>query len=425
MMIRRKSMTVKATYEELEQKIKFLERELNETRTQAEAFKFTKSIFRAAPLAVGMVVNRVITQVNERMCTMLGYTDKDLLGKEARLLYPTQEDYEYVGREKYKQIREFGIGTVETHWRCKHGDVLDILLSSAPLDPKDWATGITFTALDITDRKQAEANLRESEERYRRLFNNVTDAVLVHQPKAIDQPGTYIEVNDIACQIYGYSKEEFAKLSSWELTSPEIREQIPERIKRLFTEKHVLFETVHVTKNGQRMPVEAHAHLFELKGRPTVLSIVRDIRDRKKTEQSLRESEELLNSIVESMTDGIVVLDKNYHITYWNKAMERLSKMTHEKTIQDGKTAWNFFPGLIQKGIDHMIRQAMEGQVMRQDDIPYYLPDGSVVYTSETCTPLRSEEGEIRGVVNVVRDITEKKNLEAKLQQAQKMEAIG
>jgi PAS domain S-box-containing protein len=418
-------MSVKTTYEELERKIKLLERELDETRTQAEAFKFTKSIFRAAPLAIGMVVNRVITQVNERLCAMLGYTSKELLGREARLLYPTQEDYEYVGREKYKQIREFGVGTVETRWRGKHGEVLDILLSSAPLDPKDWDMGVTFTALDITDRKQTEANLRESEERYRQLFNNVTDAVLVHQPKAIDQPGTYIEVNDIACRIYGYSKEEFTKLSSWELTSPEIREQIPDRIKRLFAEKHILFETVHVTKNGKQMPVEAHAHLFELKGRPTVLSIVRDISGRKKTEQNLRESEELLNSIVESMTDGIVVLDKNYHITYWNKAMERLSKMTHEKAIQDGKTAWRFFPGLIQKGIDHMIRQAMDGQVMRQDDIPYYLPDGSIVYTSETCIPLRSEEGEIRGVLNVVRDITEKKNLEAKLQQAQKMEAIG
>ena len=75
-----------------------------------------------------------------------------------------------------------------------------------------------------------------------------------------------------------------------------------------------------------------------------------------KTEQSLRESEQLLNNIVESMTDGIVVPDKNYHITYWNKAMERISKMTHEKAMQEGKTDWKFFPGLIQKGINQMIR---------------------------------------------------------------------
>jgi PAS domain S-box-containing protein len=86
-------MTVKTTYEELERKIKFLERELDETRTQAEAFKFTKSISRAAPLSIGMVVNRVITQANERMCAMLGYTSKELLGREVRLLYLAQEDY--------------------------------------------------------------------------------------------------------------------------------------------------------------------------------------------------------------------------------------------------------------------------------------------------------------------------------------------
>jgi DNA-binding NtrC family response regulator len=96
-----------------------------------------------------------------------------------------------VGREKYKPIREFGIGTVETRWRCKHGEVLDVLLSSAPLDPKDWAVGGTFTALNITDRKQTEAELRESVERYRLLFSNVNEAVLVHPLKAIDQPDKF------------------------------------------------------------------------------------------------------------------------------------------------------------------------------------------------------------------------------------------
>jgi PAS domain S-box-containing protein len=384
-----------------------------------------KSISRAAPLAIGMVVNRMFKQVNDRMCEMLGYSREELLGKDARMIYATQEDYEYVGREKYGQIKKFGIGTVETRWSRKDGEVIEVLLSSVPMDPKDGSVGVTFTALDITDRKRTEEKLRDSSERYQMLFSNVKDAVFVHQPKALDRPGTYIEVNDAACQIYGYTKEEFSKLSAWELTSPEIREQIPERIKRLFDEKHILFETTHVTKYGRRLAVETHSHLFEWKGRPTVLSIVRDITTRKKTEKSLRESEELLNSIVDSMTDGIVVLDRNYHITYWNKAMERISRVTHEKAMQDGKTAWKFFPGLIQKGIDNMIRQAMEGQVMRQDDIPYYLPDGTTVYTSETCTPLKSEDGEIRGVLSVVRDITEKKTLEARLQQAQKMEAIG
>ena len=117
---------------------------LNEHR-QAEAS--LRSIFRVAPIGIGVVHNRVLTQVNDRICGMLGYAAEELVGNSARVFYPTDEEFELVGREKYLQIHARGTGSVETRWQRKDGEIIDVLLSSTPLDPSDWAKGVTFTAL--------------------------------------------------------------------------------------------------------------------------------------------------------------------------------------------------------------------------------------------------------------------------------------
>lgn len=113
-----------------------------------------RSIFSAAPAGIGMVTNRVIQEANDRLCEMTGYSREELLGQSAQLLYATPEDYEYVGREKYAQIARQGTGTVETRWRRKDGRTIDVLLSSTPLVPGDLARGVTFAALDITERRR-------------------------------------------------------------------------------------------------------------------------------------------------------------------------------------------------------------------------------------------------------------------------------
>jgi PAS domain S-box-containing protein len=117
------------------------------------------SIFRAAPVGIGVVSDRILLRVNNCLCAMTGYSPDELIGKNSRILYPTDEDYEYVGTVKYAQIREQGIGTVETRWRRNDGSIRDILLSSTPIDLSDIRSGIMFTALDITDRKNSKTRL--------------------------------------------------------------------------------------------------------------------------------------------------------------------------------------------------------------------------------------------------------------------------
>jgi PAS domain S-box-containing protein len=122
-----------------------------------------RSIFTAAPAGIGLVVDRVLRQVNDRLCEMVGRQREELLGRNARVVYPTREDYEFVGREKYRQISETGTGTVETRFLRSDGEIIDVILSSTPLDPGDLSRGVTFTAVDITARKQAERDLAQSQ----------------------------------------------------------------------------------------------------------------------------------------------------------------------------------------------------------------------------------------------------------------------
>lgn len=151
--------------QELNDALRALEQDMAE-RQQAEAIASERnallnSIFRAAPIGIGLLVERVFQEVNDRVCQMTGYTREELLGQSSRLLYATAEEFERVGRDKYAQIVDHGMGMVETQWQRKDGSSVPILLSSAAVDAGDLKRGVTFTALDITERRRSEIAERE------------------------------------------------------------------------------------------------------------------------------------------------------------------------------------------------------------------------------------------------------------------------
>lgn len=121
-----------------------------------------QSIFLAAPVGIGLVADRRLVEVNTTLCSMTGYTRDELLGRSARMLYPSDEEYDYVGKEKYRQIAERETGTVETRWQRKDGDNINIILSSTPLDMHDLSKGVTFIALDISERTRVKQELLNS-----------------------------------------------------------------------------------------------------------------------------------------------------------------------------------------------------------------------------------------------------------------------
>lgn len=119
------------------------------------------SVFRTAPVGIGVANGRSLQFVNDRFCRITGYSRRELLGQESRMLFLSDADYEQTGREEYRQIAQSGYGTIETRWKKKNGDVIDVLLCSTTLELPGAARVVTFTVMDITDRKQAEREIRD------------------------------------------------------------------------------------------------------------------------------------------------------------------------------------------------------------------------------------------------------------------------
>jgi PAS domain S-box-containing protein len=105
-----------------------------------ESESHLSSIIRAAPIGIGVISNRIIMTVNNRLCQMTGYTSEELIGKSSYVLYPTQEDFDYVGREKYAQIAQKGSGSVETRGRRKMGRLLTSCSHRHPSICQTWKT---------------------------------------------------------------------------------------------------------------------------------------------------------------------------------------------------------------------------------------------------------------------------------------------
>ena len=268
-----------------------------------------ESIFRAAPTGIGMVSNRVLKRVNDRICKMTGYSREELLDQSARMLYPTEEDFEYVGTEKYAQIRERGIGTVETRWRRKDGKVIDVLLSSTPVDPDDLTAGVTFTALDITERKRAEEELRESEDRYRRITEAITDYIYTVTVQD-GRPGETI--HGPACVAgTGYTTDDFkANPYLWiQMVHKEDRKAVEEQAARTLSGVKVpALEHRIIRKDGATRCVRNTPVMnFDSQGRPLSYDgLVQDITERKQAEEALRSSHDELGLRVKERTAELV-----------------------------------------------------------------------------------------------------------------------
>jgi PAS domain S-box-containing protein len=166
-------------------------------REVQEHEQLLRSIFRASPICIGVVKNRIITYVNPMIEQVTGYSEDELCGQSARLLYPDEEEFDFVGREKYRQIQENGTGSVETRWQCKDGNIINVLLSSTLIDSQHPEAGSTYMALDITDRKQLENELRENNKRLATLINASPDSICFK-----DGEGRWLLANESNLQLY-------------------------------------------------------------------------------------------------------------------------------------------------------------------------------------------------------------------------------
>jgi PAS domain S-box-containing protein len=294
---------------------RFVETELRESESRIS------SIIRVAPIGIGVASDRRIQTVNDRFCDITGYTAEELTGKTTRVLFPTEEDYDSLGREIYAQIAQKGSGEVETRWQKKDGTIIDVLLSSTPVDPSDLSLGVTFTALDITERKRAEAALRESEEKFRTIFYNANDAIEIHATNPDGLPGKYLDVNDVGCRMLQYTRDEMLAMSPSDIATDYHSRPLDEIGMEMKTEGSSRFETGHRRKDGTIVPVEINSHVISLPNQEVVVAVVRDITERKRAEAALRESEEKFRMVVENTLDGILIIAMTGEILFGNRAL--------------------------------------------------------------------------------------------------------
>ena len=268
-----------------------------------------KSIFRAAPIGIGMVVNRILTWANEHFVEMIGYRRNELIGNGSRMFYLSKNEFERVGRELYAQIEQKGTCMVETRWQRKDGQIIDVVLRSTPLNPSDLTEGVTFTALDITQRKQAEKQLEQSERNYREIFNAATDVFMIHDKKT----GAIVDVNSQVSEMYGYDPSELLGGTVENLSSgvpPYSPVEASDWIKKAIEEGPQLFEWMARHKNGKIFWVEVGLKNATIGGVDRLLAIIRDIRTRKETESELKEYRQHLENLVKKRTAALEAKNK-------------------------------------------------------------------------------------------------------------------
>ncbi len=238
-----------------------------------------------------------ILLINESFCKIFNMQKEQLVGKPFSVVYSYPER-ESALKSYRRDIRENEIKTFfereNTLW---DGRKAWFEFSNSFLTLSDGQKITLSVIKEISRRKKAEIELRESEYKFKMLFNNANDAVFVTQLSPDKSYGDIIEVNDVACKRLGYSKEEFLLLSPSGIISQKSINDFNIIMDRLMLEGHVIYDTMYRAKDKKLFPVEVNSHLFLFNDKLTVLSIARDITERKQAEEKLKKSSKLLRDL--------------------------------------------------------------------------------------------------------------------------------
>ena len=392
---------------------------------QAEAVLATENRFIAAVLdtvgALVIVLDRQgrVVRCNSECERVSGYRADELVGAPiwTRLL---PEDEQRSVQAVFEELLAGNFpNCCENRWLHRQGTERLIAWSNtALLDEHGEVEFVIGTGIDITERHRMEQALKDSEARYRLLFNSGYDAIMVHGAVPGELPGAFIEVNHLACERLGYSREEFRRLTPADIDVDCPPEAYQEIARQLETRGHALFERVHRARDGRHIPVEINTHAFRLHGQPVALSIARDITERKLAEAALRESEARLREITSELGDGIYVLDRNGNLDFMNRAAERMLGWSEQELL--GQNAHEIFHFQKPDGTPVPVCECPVYQAMHSGETYHVLEDwftrksGELFPVSFVAAPLH-REGEIIGSVAAFQDITARKVAEERI----------
>lgn len=338
-----------------------------------------RSIFKVSPVGIGVMANRVVLEVNDRFCRMTGYSDDELVGKSVRMLYPSDEEFDRVGTQKYNQMRQTGTGSIETRWVKKDGTVIDILLNLTPLDPANISGGITFTALDITERNQAEQALRESEAKLQLALSGSEMGMW-----EIDIPSGTGSIDERAAEILGYRKSDIGSFrADWDaLSHPDDVPLIQKRLADYLAGRVSIFESEHRMRHisGRWIWVVGRGKITSSPpdgSDKRISGTMQDITERKLAEQALRESEDRYRKLVEISPEA-VILHRDGKIIYLNPAAVRLMKAEHAEDLL-GRNILDFIQPGYREIVHSNIAKDLSGETTPPMELQMSRVDGSLV----------------------------------------------
>ncbi|MFW5898461.1 MAG: PAS domain S-box protein, partial [Candidatus Saliniplasma sp.] len=287
---------------------KEMEKKIKRERDRAQKYLDTAEVMMVTIDPEGEVI-----QANRKACEVLGCEQEEIMGEDWFENFIPEERREELRKihEGYIEKRE----TVEEYYEnsviTKDGEEKVIEWRNNIISDEDGdVIGTLSSGQDITDRKEKEQVLERERKKFRAIFNNFNDAIYLHELNEDGTPGKFIEVNHVATEMLGYTREEFLKMSPKDIDAGEHAEKVPAVMKELVETGDIRFEMTHKAKDGTKVPVEIHSHVFELEGEKRVLSVVRDITERKEAEEKLKKSERKFRKSFDASPDPMFLLDE-------------------------------------------------------------------------------------------------------------------
>jgi PAS domain S-box-containing protein len=394
-------------------------RDVTERQRAAEALRESEEKYHSLADNVPVGIFRSTAErggrllsVNPALAQMFGYeTPEDMAKTRVADFYADRED-----RKKF--IDTVGSAGVVADYevrfkRADGGTFLGSLNARAVKGPDGDVAYVDGVLEDITERKRAEEALRESEGKYRNLFHGSKDAIFIH-----DLEGNIFDANEQVSALFGYTTEETVSLRVPDLHPPEALSASREAFAEISRTGVVRFEIDFKRKDGSAFPAEVSSSLFEIGGEKVIQGIVRDITERKRAEEALRESEREIRraegekaAILSSMVEHVVHHDADLKILWANEAAAASVAASPESLV--GRYCYELWRGRQEQCPGCPVAAALETGGVHEGEVQ--TPDGRVWFVRGYA--VQDEAGNVTSAVEVTLEITERKRAEEALRQ--------
>ncbi|MCW9064848.1 MAG: PAS domain S-box protein, partial [Ignavibacteriaceae bacterium] len=408
-------MSRKPTYEELERRVKKLEKEAVKRKKADRVHYQSKKTYQNILSSIEEGYYEVdlkgnLTFFNDSLCKIYGYARDELMGMNNRNYMTTETAKK--AYEIFNRVYKTGKPTKIFDWKFikKDGTKVDVEISVSLIrKPKGEAIGFRGIVRDVGERKLAEKKLRESEENFRTLAENANDGILI----AIGDD-CYAYANRHASEITGYSLSEVLKTTIKDMAHPDEIDKIEKIHKTIIEGKPFLskYETMILRKDGKTIPIEVTSARSKWHGKPADINIIRDISERKRFEEELQESKAMFQAIVESLPFDVFALDRNNRYILQNSICRKnwgdLIGKSPENVAVDKNTNDLWLKNN---------RLALSGETVK-GEVKYDRLNGDKNYYYNIISPIKGKE-KIYGILGVLIDISEYKRVEEALRKSE------